>query len=195
MRVVRYLRVSRLDQNVQLQQDATADLIERRGWQLADSYIDQGVSGARARRPELNRLLADAKRGRFELLVVYRSDRLFRSIKHMVTTLDDLTVMGVGFASVTEPFDTSTPSGKLLLHMVAAMAEFERSLLIERTKAGVEAAVRRGKKVGRPRVKVDVDRALELRAEGRTYVEVAAELGVGVATLHRAMKSTGSVQP
>jgi len=189
MRVARYLRVSRHDQNPQLQEDATDELIERRGWTLADTYVDHGVSGSRARRPELNRMLADAKRGKFELLVVYRSDRLFRSIKHMVTTLDDLAAMGVGFASVTEPFDTSTPSGKLLLHMVSAMAEFERSLLIERTKAGVQAAVRRGKKVGRPRVEVDVGRALVLRSEGKTYQEVAAELGVGVATLHRALKS------
>ena len=188
MRAVRYLRVSRVDQNPELQDDATNDLIRHRGWKLVDTYVDHGVSGSRDRRPELNRMLADAKRGRFDLVVVYRSDRLFRSIKHMVTTLDDLAAMNVGFVSTSEPFDTSTPSGRLLLHMVSAMAEFERAILIERTKAGLVAAASRGAKIGRPRARVDVERATVLRSEGRTFRQIADELGVGVATLHRALK-------
>jgi DNA invertase Pin-like site-specific DNA recombinase len=115
----------------------------------------------------------------------------------MVVTLDELAAMNVGFASVTEPFDTSTPSGKLLLHMVSAMAEFERSILIERTRAGVAAAIRRGAKVGRPRVRVDIDRAVGLRAKGKSMREVAEELGIGVATLHRALHDAKNplVQP
>ena len=107
----------------------------------------------------------------------------------MVVTLDDLAAMNIGFASVTEPFDTSTPSGKLLLHMVSAMAEFERSLLIERTRAGVAAAIRLGAKVGRPRVRGDLERARELRGQGRTIRDVAEQLGIGVATLHRAIRA------
>lgn len=193
MRCARYLRVSKLDQNPRLQEDETLEFVGRRGWQLAGTFVDHGVSGARERRPELDRLLKDAKRGRFDVVLVWRSDRLFRSIRHMVVTLDDLAAMNVGFASVTEPFDTSTPSGKLLLHMVAAMAEFERSILIERTRAGVAAAIRRGAKVGRPRARVDLERARELRAQGRTIRDVADELGVGVATLHRAMKAASWV--
>jgi DNA invertase Pin-like site-specific DNA recombinase len=189
MRCARYVRVSKLDQNPRLQEDETLEFVRRRGWQLTATYVDHGVSGARERRPELDRLLKDAKRGRFDVVLVWRSDRLFRSIRHMVVTLDDLAAINVGFTSVTEPFDTSTPSGKLLLHMVAAMAEFERSLLIERTRAGVAAAIRRGAKVGRPRVRVDLERARELRGQGRTIRGVAEELGVGVATLHRAMKA------
>lgn len=187
VRAAAYHRVSRSDQNPQLQQDEVAELVERRGWQLAKSYTDEGISGSRDRRPELDRLLGDARRRRIDLLVVWRSDRLFRSLKHMVVTLDELTALGVGFVSVTEPFDTTTPSGRLLLHLVAAMAEFERSLLIERTKAGLAAAIRRGVKVGRPRARVDLDRAHELRREGKTLRQVAAALGVGAATLHRAM--------
>lgn len=194
MKVARYIRVSRLDQNPELQADATLDLIQRRGWTLAETYVDHGVSGARVRRPQLNRLLADARRRRFDMLVVYRSDRLFRSLRDMIATLDDLAAMGVGYVSVSEPFDTSTPSGKLLLHLVSALGEFERSLLIERTKAGLQAAVRRGAKLGRPRVQVDVVRAAELRSEGRTFKEVAEELGVGVATLHRAL-ATATTAP
>jgi DNA invertase Pin-like site-specific DNA recombinase len=189
MRCARYLRVSKLDQNPRLQEDETLEFAERRGWKLTATYVDHGVSGSRERRPELDKMLADARRKRFDVVLVWRSDRLFRSIRHMVVTLDDLAAMNVGFASVTEPFDTSTPSGKLLLHMMAAMAEFERSLLIERTRAGLAAAIRRGAKVGRPRVRVDLERARELRGQGRTIRDVAEELGIGVATLHRAMKA------
>jgi DNA invertase Pin-like site-specific DNA recombinase len=187
VRAAAYHRVSRADQNPELQQDEVAELIERRGWALARSYTDEGVSGSRDRRPELDQLLADARRRKFDLLVVWRADRLFRSLRHMVVTLDELAALGVGFVSVTEPFDTSTPSGRLLLHLVSAMAEFERSILIERTKAGLAAAIRRGVKVGRPRVEFDVDRARALRVEGKTYRQVAAELGVGAATVHRAL--------
>jgi DNA invertase Pin-like site-specific DNA recombinase len=187
VRAAAYHRISRADQNPQLQQDEVAELVGRRGWTLARSYTDEGVSGSRERRPELDKLLADARRRRFDLLVVWRADRLFRSLKHMVTTLDELAALGVGFVSVTEPFDTSTPSGRLLLHLVSAMAEFERSILIERTRAGLAAAVRRGVKVGRPKRRVDVERARELRAAGQTLRQVAKELGIGAATLHRAL--------
>jgi DNA invertase Pin-like site-specific DNA recombinase len=193
IRAAAYHRVSRSDQNPQLQQDEVAELVERRGWSLAKSYTDEGISGSRDRRPELDQLLADARRRKYDLLVVWRADRLFRSLRHMVVTLDELAALGVGFVSVTEPFDTSTPSGKLLLHLVSAMAEFERSILIERTKAGLAAAIRRGVKVGRPRVEIDVERAKVLRAEGKTFRQVAGELGVGAATLHRALSNGAAI--
>jgi DNA invertase Pin-like site-specific DNA recombinase len=187
IRAAAYHRVSRSDQNPQLQIDEVAELVERRGWALAKSYTDEGISGSRDRRPELDRLMVDARRRKFDLLVVWRADRLFRSLKHMVTTLDELAALGVGFVSVTEPFDTSTPSGRLLLHLVSAMAEFERSILIERTKAGLAAAIRRGVKVGRPRARVDLDRVRELREAGKTYRQIAVELGIGPGTIYRAL--------
>lgn len=186
-RCSRYIRVSRSDQNPALQSDETGDFIERRGWVLHDTYLDHGISGSRDRRPELDRLLGDARRRRFDVLVVWRSDRLFRSLKHMVTTLDELSALGVAFVSVTEPFDTTCPSGRLLLHLVSAMAEFEKSLLVERTISGLRAAVRRGVKIGRPRVVVDVPRALALRAQGKSIRGVARELRIGAATLMRAL--------
>jgi DNA invertase Pin-like site-specific DNA recombinase len=181
------LRVSRSDQNPALQADETAGLIAGRGWELVDTFLDQGVSGSKDRRPELDRMLAAARRGLFDILVVWRSDRLFRSLKHMVTALDELAALGIDFVSVTESFDTTTPQGRLLLHLVAAFAEFERNVLIERTKAGLEAARRRGAQIGRPRVRVDVERALALRAQGRSIRQVAKTLGIGAATLHRAL--------
>ena len=188
MKCARYLRVSRNDQNPQLQDDQTRDYLAHRRWQLTETYVDHGATGSHGRRPGLTRLLQDAKRGRFEVLLVWRSDRLFRSLRHMVTTLDDLAALNVGFASVTEPFDTSTPSGRLLVHLVSAMGEFEKAIMVERTKAGLQAAAKRGVRIGRPRVHVDLKRAHLLRAEGRTYKQIAADLGIGIATLHRAMR-------
>jgi DNA invertase Pin-like site-specific DNA recombinase len=167
IRVARYLRVSRHDQDTALQDDETGSFGKNRGWRIAETYKDQGISGAKDRRPSLDRMLADARRRKFDLVLVYKADRLFRSLRHMVTTLDELAALGVGFVSVTEPFDTSTPSGKLLLHIVSAMAEFERSLLIERVKSGVAAARRRGARLGRPRARLDMDRLRELRAQVR----------------------------
>lgn len=189
MRCARYLRVSKSDQRPELQDDETKAFIERRGWKLTTTYLDHGVSGSRDRRPELDRMLSDARRGKFEILIVWKSDRLFRSLRHMVVTLDELAAMKIGFASVSEPFDSTTPSGRLLVHLVSAMAEFERAVMIERTKAGLAAAIRRGARPGRPRAHVDLDRARRLRSDGKTFKEVAGELGIGVATLHRAMSA------
>jgi DNA invertase Pin-like site-specific DNA recombinase len=174
-----------------MQADETGDFIQRRGWTLHDTYLDQGISGSKDRRPELDRLLADARKRRFDILVVYRADRLFRSMKHMVVTLDELAALGVGFVSVNEPFDTTTPSGKLLLHLVSAMSEFEIGLLQERVRSALAAVVRRGGKLGRPRVNVDVNRALELRAKGLSIRAAAREMKIGAATLQRALSAIG----
>ncbi len=190
-RVCRYHRVSRVDQNPQLQEDETAGFIERRGWDLVETYTDHGISGSREKRPALDALLRDARRRRFDLVVVYRADRLFRSLKNMVVTLADLDALGVGFVSVTEPFDTTTPSGRLLLHLVSAMAEFERGILIERTRAGVAAARRRGAKLGRPQTRIDLDRVVELRDGGLSLRKIAAEMGLTYGTLHRAVARHG----
>jgi DNA invertase Pin-like site-specific DNA recombinase len=187
VRCARYLRVSKVDQNPELQDDETRDFINKRNWNLTHTYLDHGISGSRERRPELDRMLSDARRKRFDAIVVWRSDRLFRSLRHMVVTLDELAGFGVAFSSVTEPFDTATASGRLLIHLVSAMAEFEKMVLVERTKAGVAAAVRRGAKVGRPRRNVNLEKARRLRDQGMTVREVASELQIGVATLHRAM--------
>lgn len=195
IRVARYIRVSRSDQRPELQADETGQMIERRGWILADTYLDQGISGSRAHRPELDRMLADARRGRFDVLVVWRSDRLFRSLRHMVNVLDELAALNIGFASCTEVFDTTTPQGRLLLHLVSAFGEFERGVLIERTRAGIAAARRRGAKIGRPAVHVDVPRARALRSAGRSIREVARLLGIGAATLHRAIQTAEASVP
>jgi DNA invertase Pin-like site-specific DNA recombinase len=146
--VARYLRVSRADQNPQLQADESERLIKARGWELTDTFLDHGISGTKDQRPELTRMMASARRGDFKILVVWRSDRLFRSLKHMVAMIEELRALGIDFVSVSEPFDSTTPQGRLLFHLVSAFAEFERGVLVERTKAGLDAARRRGARIG-----------------------------------------------
>lgn len=188
IRAARYLRVSRADQVLDLQDDETRDLITYRGWELTATFSDHGISGTKDKRPGLDLLLAEARKKKFDVLVVYRADRLFRSMKHMVVTLSELTGLGIGFTSATEIFDTTTPQGTLLLHLVSAFSEFERGVLIQRVKSGLMAARKRGVKFGRPRVAFDREKALQLRAEGLSFREVALQLGVGVGTVQRGVK-------
>jgi len=185
-----YHRVSRVDQSSALQADETAALVSRRGWTLRPPYADDGISGSHDRRPAFQRMLADARSRRFDVLVVWRTDRLFRSLRELVVTLDELTSFGVDFVSVTEPFDTTTPSGRLLLQMVGAFAEFERSVMIERTHAGIAAARKRGVHCGRPEVELDVARALELRSRGWSFKKIGRELGVSTGKVHAAIASS-----
>jgi DNA invertase Pin-like site-specific DNA recombinase len=190
-RVVRYLRVSRAEQDVALQDDETAELVKRRGWTLVETYTDHGVSGARESRPALDRLLADARNGRFDAVVTWRADRLFRSLRAMVNTLDEWNALGVGFVSATEIFDSTTPQGRLLMHLTSAFAEFERSVIAERTRAGIAAARRRGASIGRPPARLD-DRGLrELRAKGLSVREIAATVGCGSSTVQRRFRHAG----
>jgi DNA invertase Pin-like site-specific DNA recombinase len=189
VRVARYLRVSKADQDPALQDDGTAELIAKRGWKLTETYTDHGISGTREKRPALDRLLRDARHRRMDVVIVWKADRLFRSLKAMVTTLDEWAALGVGFVSATEVFDSTTPQGKLLLHLTSAFAEFERSLIVERTKAGIAAARKRGVHVGRPRARVDADHLRELRADGMSVRKIAETLNIGVSTVQRRLLS------
>lgn len=194
-RAALYTRVSTVDQSTALQHDEATRLVAARGWQLAATFEDVGVSGAKGRRPGLDALLDAAKKRRFDVLVVWRADRLFRSVHHMVATLADLSALGVDFVSCTEPFDTSTPTGRLLFHLCAAFAQFERDVIIERTVAGIAAARRRGKRLGRPARRFDMDHARELRAAGATLREIAATLGVGYGTIRQALAAERQTPP
>lgn len=185
LRFARYLRVSRAEQDPALQDDETGELIAKRGWKLVGTYSDHGVSGTREKRPALDRLVVDARRRRMDVIVVWKADRLFRSLKAMVTTLDEWAALGIGFVSATEVFDSTTPQGKLLLHLTSAFAEFERNLIVERTRAGIAAAKRRGVHVGRPRARLDLEHVRELRAGGMSVRKIAQTFGVGTSTVQR----------
>jgi DNA invertase Pin-like site-specific DNA recombinase len=158
----------------------------RRGWQISGEYIDQGVSGSKESRPELNRLMTDAHRRQFDAMLVWKIDRFGRSLKHLVNALADLAAYGVAFVSLRNNLDLSTPSGRLMFQIIGAMAEFERALIQERVKAGLRNAQAKGKRIGRPRRIVDPSRIAALRASGASWRSISRALGVGLATLYRA---------
>jgi DNA invertase Pin-like site-specific DNA recombinase len=160
---------------------------QRRSWKIQGEYIDRGISGSRESRPELSRLMADAVRRRFDIVLVWKIDRFGRSLKHLVNALADLSAVGVAFVSLGDNLDLTTPSGRLMFQIIGAMAEFERALIQERVRAGLRNARAKGKRLGRPRVVVDATRIAFLRAQGRSWAEIVAEMGIGKGTAQRAL--------
>ncbi len=182
IRAAVYARVSTVDQEPENQLQELRRYVEARGW-TAQEYTDHGVSGAKDRRPALDRLVTDAKRRRFDVLVCWRLDRLGRSLKHLITLLADLEALGVSFVSLAEGIDATTPAGKLQMHILAAISEFERSRTIERVQAGLQRAKRQGRTLGRPRRAIS--RRELARVEGLSTREAAKVLGVPRSTLQR----------
>jgi len=187
-RVALYARVSTSNghQDPEIQLAELREYADRRGWKIVGEYTDQGVSGSKESRPELNRLMTDAHQRRFDAVLVWKIDRFGRSLKHLVNALADLGAYGVAFISLRDNLDLSTPSGRLMFQIIGAMAEFERALIQERVKAGLRNARAKGKRLGRPRRVVDSSRVSNLRAGCSSWRAVSRELGVGLATLYRA---------
>jgi putative DNA-invertase from lambdoid prophage Rac len=157
--------------------------VEARGWELVREYVDKGVSGTKESRPSLNDLLRDAKKRKLDIVICWRLDRLGRNLRHLILLLDELTALGVGFVSLGESIDTSTPTGRLQLHVLGAVAQFERERIVERVKAGLARARAAGTQLGRPRVVVPQER---IAAVSHLPVTAAAEqLGVSRSTLKR----------
>lgn len=189
MRVALYARVSTTNgQNPEIQLVELREYSTRRGWEVVGEYVDEGVSGAKESRPALNRLMADAHRRRFAVLLVWKIDRFGRSLRHLVNALADLDALGVSFVSLRDNLDLSTPSGRLMFQVVGAMAEFERALTQERVRAGLRLARSKGKKLGRPRAGVSPEQVATLRAAGVSWRVVSQQLGVGVGTACRALQ-------
>jgi DNA invertase Pin-like site-specific DNA recombinase len=163
---------------------------ERRGWTIAGEYVDIGVSGTKEKRPKLDRLMSDAHRRRFDAVVVWKFDRFARSVSHLLRALETFKAQGIEFVSFSEQLDTSTPAGKLVFTVLGAVAELERSLIVERVKAGLRNARAKGKKLGRPRVYPDQHRITALRAEGLSWAKIASRLGVGEGTVYRASQAS-----
>jgi DNA invertase Pin-like site-specific DNA recombinase len=186
-----YLRVSKeRGQTIEAQRPEVEQLARARGFEVVQVYEEQ--ASAAKHRPEYARMMKDAKRGTFRALIVWALDRFGRSMVGNLSDVLELDRIGVEVISVRESWlDTGGPVRNLLLAIFSWVAEQERNRLIERTKAGLRAARERGAQLGRPRVHVDLDRARELRATGKSLRAVAKELGIGAATLHRALHPKG----
>jgi putative DNA-invertase from lambdoid prophage Rac len=157
----------------------------RRGWEIADEYVDTGWSGAKASRPELDRLMQDAGRRQFDVVLVYKLDRFGRSVLHLNQQLATLTSHGIRFISTSQALDTdqSNPTSRLLLQILASVAEFEREIIRERTLSGIRAAKANGKRLGRPKRVFRRDQVVRLRDERRlSWRAIAKDLGVPVTT-------------
>jgi len=189
MRVALYARVSTSEQHSEVQVDALRAYSEVRGLKVAGLYVDQGVSGAKDRRVELDRMMVDARRRCFDAVLCTKLDRLARSVRHLTALAEELEVFGVDLIVLDQAIDTSTSAGRLLFGVLACIAQFERDLIRERTRAGIAAARRRGKRIGRPRVHVPLARANALLCQGVSIAATARQLGVSRATLQRLLKT------
>lgn len=188
MQTALYARVSTHNgkQDPKLQLRELREYCKRRRWKISGEYVDH-ISGAKDKRPALDRLMADALRRRFDAVVVWKFDRFARSVSHLLRALETFKALGIEFVSLSEQVDTSTPMGKMVFTVLGAVAELERSLIVERVKAGLRNARAKGKRLGRPRVSVSVTKIRELRSEGRTLRDIAKRCKVSKTTVIRAL--------
>jgi DNA invertase Pin-like site-specific DNA recombinase len=160
-----YARVSRDSQTIDPQETELREFAERRGWAVIGSFFDKGVSGAKEKRPALDELLKACRQRKIDVVLVWKFDRFARSVKQLVTTLHEFHELGIDFVSLTEQIDTSTAMGKMTFHVLGAVAELERSLIAERTVAGLREARRRGRRLGRPPVKLSSDLVARIQSD------------------------------
>jgi DNA invertase Pin-like site-specific DNA recombinase len=190
MKVAIYGRVSTAEQSAEMQLDELRAYCQRRQWTVAEEFIDSGISGSKESRPALNRLLADAKRRKFDAVLVYRYDRFARSLRQLVNALTEFDALGIHFVSLHEGVDTSTPNGRLVFGIFASIAEFERELIRGRVRSGLAAAKARGVKLGRrAKVRPDAGQIQQMRAAGRSFDEICQETGVSRGAAWRAAQA------
>jgi DNA invertase Pin-like site-specific DNA recombinase len=190
VKVVLYSRVSTLSQDPETQLGALRLHAAQRGWEVVEEFVDRGVSGAKERRPALDRLMKAAWAGRFQTVVDWRFDRFARSVKHLVGALETFHSLNIGFVSLQEQLDTSTPIGQAMFTIIGAMAQLERDIIRERVKAGLERARTRGIRLGRPRATVATHELVTLRAEGLSFREIANRLRCSRSTVRRYLAAT-----
>jgi len=187
-RAALYLRVSTVDQNPETQALDLRQFVVQRGLEIVMTYTDHGVSGTKARRPALDKMMEDARRHRFDVVVVWSCDRLARSTKHLLQVLDELNGFGIQFLSQREAIDTEGPLGRAIIVIVSAIAELERSLIVERVRAGMRRAKLEGRQIGRARLDVNRQQVVEDRCGGMSLTKVAKRHNISRASVCRLMK-------
>lgn len=186
MRVAIYSRVSTLgkNQDCEVQARELREFAARRGWEVVQEFSDTGISGAKESRPALDAMLRAAKHRKFDGILTWKLDRIGRSLKHLVNLLAELEAVGCTLCSFSDNIDLTTPQGRLMFGIIGAMAEFERSLISERVKAGISHRRSKGLPVGSCALKIDMAQVARLRAEGASMASVAKTLGVSAGTIH-----------
>jgi len=179
-----YMRVSSLDQHPETQLLDLRQMAAQRGYEIVHEYADR-ISGAKARRPGLDQMMADARRGRFDVVLVWASDRIARSVKHFLEVLDELNRLGIEFVSFREQIDTGGPLGRAIVVIIGAIAELERNLIIERVRAGMRRAKLEGRHIGRQPLDLDREAILYDRRRGCSLGQIARDHSISRATVHR----------
>lgn len=193
-RAVLYARVSTKDQEPENQLIQLREYAKARNWQIVGEYVDKGVSGGKEQRPQLNLLMEAVRRRKCDLVLCWRFDRFARSSRHLLNVLDEFRALSVDFCSLQEAIDTSTPAGKMVFSMVAAIAEFEKAIIVERVKAGLSRARAQGKRLGRPQFAPKEDPAT-LKASGLSVRAIAKRLGVSKSWVAAALSKNPRQKP
>lgn len=188
MKVALYARVSTETQDPESQLLALRAHAVNRGWEIVDEFVDKGWSGAKMRRPALDRLMKAAWAGRFQAVLVWRFDRFARSVRHLISALDEFRGLHVAFVSLQEQLDTSSAIGQAMFTIIGAMAQLERDIIRERVKAGLDRAKARGVRLGRPVARVDEAELAALRREGVPLPAIARRLGCSRSTARRRLR-------
>ncbi len=186
-RAALYMRVSTVDQHPETQLHDLRGLAAQRGFDVVSEYTDK-ISGAKAKRPGLDQLLADARRGKFDVVLVWAFDRLARSVRHFLEVLDELNHLQIEFVSFRENIDTGGPLGRAMVVILGAIAELERNLIIERVRAGMRRAKLEGRRIGRAPLDVDRDAVLRDRRKGMSLADIAEAHRISKASVCRVLK-------
>jgi DNA invertase Pin-like site-specific DNA recombinase len=194
MRIALYARVSTKDQSCEMQLRDLRTYCAARGLDLVGEYIDVGQSGTKDSRPELNKLMDDARKRQFDAIVVWRFDRFARSTKHLLLALEEFRSLGIQFIAYQENIDTSSPLGQAVFAIVSAVAQLERDLIRERVSAGIRNARENGKKLGRPKCTVNREQDLELKTRGLSLRQIAKKLGIGYGTVRAKLVNSNKIQ-
>ncbi len=191
-KVAIYVRVSTKDQSVGMQLNDLERYSKERGLNIFKVYEDNGVSGTKETRPALGQLMDDARKRKFNVVLVWRFDRFARSTKHLVNALYEFRNLGIDFISYQENIDTSSPLGEAIFTIISAMSKLERDIIAERVKGGLRKARANGKRLGRPESEVDTDKIVEYKKQGKSIREIAKEMGIHRSKVERTLKLSDS---